>query len=265
MICRSASTLSEVLVPEQNQISLAVVSAATTLANAVISSVPLAATIPTDTFSLVRAFRVIICRVRSYKFPLQRSHLTQLQSCISTNWAGSLRFYTSNRKDPGNLPVRPIECGMNARNQHSQRIGKDLSKSAIAGLLCVTAILYFAIQWKYASRIGPNRIFSASRMTDQVDFAVMIDGLSKAAHRACNSGSLNTLLFDDSESALPYIETQGDRLGGCMVIRETNVTPFSKAEMEGCNVVYIREYGPSYADQNSEAALRTYNTLPRIV
>jgi hypothetical protein len=151
---------------------------------------------------------------------------------------------------------------MNDRNQRSQRIGKDLSKSAFAGVLCVTAILYFAIQWKYASRIGPNnKIFSASRTADQVDFAVMINGLSKAAHRVCNGGNLNTLLFDDSESALPYIETKGDRLGGCMVIRETLVTPFSKIEMDGCNVVYIREYGPSYADQNSEAALRTYNTL----
>jgi hypothetical protein len=98
-------------------------------------------------------------------------------------------------------------------------------------------------------------------MTDQADFAVMIDGLSKAVHRACNRGTLNTVLFDDSDSALPYIETKGDHLGGCMVIRETLVTPFSKIEMDGCNVVYIREYGPSYADQNSEAALRTYNTL----
>jgi hypothetical protein len=150
---------------------------------------------------------------------------------------------------------------MNDKNQRSRRISKDSHKSAFTGVLCVTAILYFAIQWKYASRIGPNKIFSASRKTDQADFAVMIDGLSKAAHRACNGGSSNTLLFDDSESALPYIETKGDRLGGCMVIRETLVTPFSKIEMEGCNVVYIREYGPSYAGQKSEAALRTYNTL----
>jgi hypothetical protein len=150
---------------------------------------------------------------------------------------------------------------MNGKNQRPQLIGKDSRKWASAAVLCVIAILYFAIQWKYASRIGPNKIFSASRVTDQVDFAVMIDGLSKAAHRACDGGSVNTLLFDDSESAVPYIETKGDRLGGCIVIRETNVTPFSKIEMDGCNVVYIREYGPSYADQSFEAALRTYNTL----
>lgn len=150
---------------------------------------------------------------------------------------------------------------MNDRNQRSQRIGKDSRKRALASVLCVTAILYFAIQWKYASIIGRNRIFSASRKTDQVDFAVMIDGLSKAAQRVCNGGNLNTLLFDDSDSALPYIETKGDRVGGCTVIRETSVTPFSKSEMGGCNVVYISEYWPSYAGQNYEAALQAYNTL----
>jgi hypothetical protein len=159
------------------------------------------------------------------------------------------------------LSVRPVERGMSGKNQRSQCFGKHPLNGAAACVLCVTAILYFAIQWKYASKIGPNKIFSASRTADQVDFAVMTDGLSKAVHRACNGGSFNTLLFDDSESALPYIETKGDRLGGCRVIRETLVTPFSKIEMDGCNVVYIREYEPSYSDQNSEAALRTYNTL----
>ena len=150
---------------------------------------------------------------------------------------------------------------MNDRNPGSKRIGKDSRKRAFASVLCVTAILYFAIQWKYASKIGPNKIFSASRKTDQNDFAVMIERMSGAARRACDSGKSNTLLFNDSESALPYIETKGDRLGGCTVIRETSVTPFSRAEMEGCNVVYIREYGPAYMDRSAEAALRTDDTL----
>ena len=134
------------------------------------------------------------------------------------------------------------------RNQRLQRIGV----SASTGVLCVTAILYFAIQWKYASRIGPNKIFSASRKADQADFAVMIDSLSNAAQRACNGGNLNTLLFDDSDSTLPYIETKGDRVGGCMVIRETLVTPFSKTEMDGCNVIYIRESVPPSAGQTTK-------------
>jgi hypothetical protein len=150
---------------------------------------------------------------------------------------------------------------MNGRNQRLQRVGKESRKGAFAGVLCVTAILYFAIQWKYASKIGPSKIFSASRMTDQANFAVMIDGLSKAVNWACNGSGLNTLLFDDAEDALPYIETKGDRLGECTIIRETNVTPFSNIEAEGCGVVYIREYAPSYEDQNSETALRMSNTL----
>jgi hypothetical protein len=134
--------------------------------------------------------------------------------------------------------MRPVETWNKRRGSASITLAEH-SPKAVASVLCVTAILYFAIQWKYASKIGPtNKIFSASRTADQADFAIMIDGLSKAAYRACNGGSLNTLLFDDSESALPYLDTEGDRLGGCMVIRETNVTPFSKIEMDGCNVVY---------------------------
>jgi hypothetical protein len=156
--------------------------------------------------------------------------------------------------------MRPVETWNERQGSASPTLGRH-SPKVVASVLCVTAILYFAIQWQYASKIGPtNKIFSPSRTADQADFAIMIDGLSKAAHSACNGGSLNTLLFDDSDSALPYLETKGDRLGGCMVIRETNVTLFSKAEMDGCNVVFIREYEPPYADSNVEAALRTYNT-----
>jgi hypothetical protein len=150
---------------------------------------------------------------------------------------------------------------MNDRNQRSQRIGKDSRNRALAGVLCITAILYFAVQWKYASRIGRNKIFSVSRKTDQVDFALMIHEMSEAARRVCNRGALNTLLFNDSESSLPYIVTEGDRLGGCTVIRETSVTPFSKIEMDGCNVVFVREYGPLYTDPNAEAALRTDDSM----
>jgi hypothetical protein len=98
-------------------------------------------------------------------------------------------------------------------------------------------------------------------MTDQADFADMVDRLSKAAYRACNTTVSNVLLFDDSESALPYTEPKDDGLGGCATIRETNVTPFSKTEMDKCNVVYIREYEPSYAEANSDAALQTYDSL----
>src|ERR1700733_3987816 len=99
---------------------------------------------------------------------------------------------------------------MNDRNQRLQRTGKESRKRALTGVLYVTAIPYFVIQWKFASRIGPNKIFSASRKTDQVDFAVMIDSMSNASRRECNTGNLNTLLFNDSEIAVPYIETKGD-------------------------------------------------------
>jgi hypothetical protein len=63
--------------------------------------------------------------------------------------------------------------------------------------------------------------------------------------------TLNTLLFDDSDSTLPYIQTKGDRLGQCMVICKTLVTLFSKIEMDGCKVVYIREYEHEVSHQKA--------------
>jgi hypothetical protein len=51
------------------------------------------------------------------------------------------------------------------------------------------------------------------------------------------------------------MKTSGDRLDGCVTVRETNVTPFSNAEMGGCDVVYIREYGQP-SSKHAEAALR---------
>ena len=111
--------------------------------------------------------------------------------------------------------------------------------------LALAAILYCAIQWKYAASIGPNKIFSSSRTMERADFADMLNGLSKATQRACSANPLSRLLFDDGDSALPYMKISGDRLSGCVTVRETNVTQFSKAEIDDCNVVFIREHAPS--------------------
>jgi hypothetical protein len=73
----------------------------------------------------------------------------------------------------------------------------------------------------------------------------MLNELSKATQRACGANPSSKLLFDDGDSALPYMRISGDRLDGCATIRETNVTQFSQAEIDDCNVVFIREHTPS--------------------
>lgn len=119
------------------------------------------------------------------------------------------------------------------------------TRSVSRPALALAAVLYCAIQWKYAASIGPSTIFSSSRRIERADFADMLNELSKAAHRACSANPLSKLLFDDGDSASPYMKITGDRLDGCVTIRETNVTPFSKPEMDDCNVVVIREHTPS--------------------
>jgi hypothetical protein len=130
----------------------------------------------------------------------------------------------------------------------------NVSVSRLA--LFLTAILYCAAQWKYASKIGPNKIFSSSRKMERADFVSMLNELSKATHRACSANPLSKVFFDDGDRALPYMETSGDRLYGCATVRHTNVTPFSKSELDDCNVIYVREYGPQDAPD-----LQIYNIL----
>jgi hypothetical protein len=84
----------------------------------------------------------------------------------------------------------------------------------------------------------------------------MLNELTKAIHRACSVNPSSKLLFDDGDSASPYLKISGDRLDGCLIVRDTNVTPFSKLEMEDCNVVFVREHHPS-----DRSRLQIYDTL----
>jgi hypothetical protein len=122
--------------------------------------------------------------------------------------------------------------------------------------LALAAILYCAVQWKYAASMGPHTIFSSSRTTDRADFAGMVDRLSKAIQGACSANPSSELLFDDGDSALPYLKISDDRLSGCVTVRNTNVTPFSRLEMDDCNVVFVREHNPS-----DKSILQIYDTL----
>jgi hypothetical protein len=138
--------------------------------------------------------------------------------------------------------------------------GSCISISTV--LLCWIAVLYCGIQWRFASRIGPNEIFSRERVIERADFATMVRKLSEAAWRVCKSDPSPRLLFDDGDSASPYLLTSSDHFGSCAVVRQTNVTPFSQAELDDCDVVYIREHSPS-----SPLELRmdsTFGGSPRI-
>jgi len=118
---------------------------------------------------------------------------------------------------------------------------RSVSKIALA----FVAVFYCGVQWKYAASIGPHTIFASSRRAERADFADMLNELSKATRRACSANPSSRLLFDDGDSASPYLKISGDRFGGCVMVRETNVTQFSEAEIDDCDVVFVREHTPS--------------------
>jgi hypothetical protein len=110
------------------------------------------------------------------------------------------------------------------------------------------ALAYCAVQWKRASAMGGTRIFSSSRQTDRANFAAMVTGISQATEEACRSGGVHSVFFDDHDVVVPYLELDRSVTNGCHIIRETVVTPFSKAELQGCDVEVIRESSPYRRD-----------------
>jgi hypothetical protein len=82
-------------------------------------------------------------------------------------------------------------------------------------------------------------------MIERNDFAEMLNELTKALQRTCSVNLSSRLLFDNGDSASPYLKISGDRFDGCVIVRETDVTLFSKPEIDDCNVIFIREHSPS--------------------
>jgi hypothetical protein len=120
-------------------------------------------------------------------------------------------------------------------------------------MLGIAAIVYFAIQWIGTSTIARNKIFSRSRRSDRASFALMLVAISDVAHRECGSDKANEILFDDRDVATPYVIDAQDGLAGCRLVRETVVTPFTRAEMEGCNELMAVEFSPEYPFAGSVA------------
>jgi hypothetical protein len=119
-------------------------------------------------------------------------------------------------------------------------------KPLLTGVLWTTAIFYFGIQWKGASTIAGNKIFSSSRETDRADFATMVNTMSEAARRVCGARGRTALLFGEGDVVVPYLKTVHDTFGGCEISREIPITFFSKSELEDCNIVFIREFSPGW-------------------
>ena len=84
----------------------------------------------------------------------------------------------------------------------------------------------------------------------------MLDELTKATRETCRVNPSSRMLFDDGDYASPYLKTADDRSYGCAIVRETNVTSFSRSELDDCDAVFIREHNPF-----DRLKLQIYDTL----
>jgi hypothetical protein len=111
-------------------------------------------------------------------------------------------------------------------------------------LFCVVAAFYFAAQWGAASKIGGNKLFSATKKQDRANFKLMVDVISETAKRRCGPNGSKKIYFLDSDAVTPYLLDTNGSLGDCELVRDTTVTPFSVAEMSNCTVVIVRDFSP---------------------
>lgn len=84
----------------------------------------------------------------------------------------------------------------------------------------------------------------------------MLDELTKATRETCGVNPSSRMLFDDGDYASPYLKIADDRLYGCAIIRETNVTSFSRSELDDCDTIFIHEHSPF-----DRFKLQMYDTL----
>jgi hypothetical protein len=72
----------------------------------------------------------------------------------------------------------------------------------------------------------------------------MTSEISEAAKKYCNENRSLHFFFDDGDIVTPYLIGGRPALGGCEAIRETDVTPFTNAELARCDVLLFREFSP---------------------
>jgi hypothetical protein len=122
--------------------------------------------------------------------------------------------------------------------------------------LIIASLGYWGAQWKYAATIGTSTIFSPRQRIERQDFGDMLDELTNATRKTCGVNPSSRMLFDDGDYASPYLKKADDRLDSCAIIRETNVTSFSRSELDDCDAIFIHEHSPF-----DRFKLQMYDTL----
>jgi hypothetical protein len=103
-------------------------------------------------------------------------------------------------------------------------------------------LLYAACEWKFAAKISGSSIFDKQREAERAEFRSFAAAVSRELSDECTSGKTDTFLFGDEDVVLPFVVNQLSQKSGCVIIRETAVTPFAPKDMANCSALRIVEF-----------------------
>jgi hypothetical protein len=103
-------------------------------------------------------------------------------------------------------------------------------------------LLYAACEWTFAAKISGCSIFDKQRETERAEFRSFAAAVSRDVSDECTSGKTDTFLFGDEDVVLPFVVNQLSQTSGCVIIRETVVTPFAPKDMANCSALRIVEF-----------------------
>jgi hypothetical protein len=112
-------------------------------------------------------------------------------------------------------------------------------------ILSVCALLYIPLQWVAGRCPGSVSIFSAQHREMQENFLEEAATLRRQLLFQCAHRGVHDIYFKDSDVISPYLVTEVQAQPGCVMHRETLVTPQEDAPKLACSAVVVDEGMPN--------------------
>jgi hypothetical protein len=123
-------------------------------------------------------------------------------------------------------------------------MNESFGKKAVS-VLCVCVLLYIPVQWIAGRHPGSTSIFSAQHREMQQNFLEETAALREQLVYQCAHRGVHDIYFSDGDVISPYLANEVQAQPGCVVHRETVVTPQQDAPKLACSAVVVDEDNPS--------------------
>ena len=125
--------------------------------------------------------------------------------------------------------------------EHSAHPGSRLS----IRVLCLLLLLYIPVQWIVGRSPGSTSIFSPQHQHIKMEFLGVTAALRDQLIAQCAHHGVRDIYFSDGDVISPYLVRAVQAQPGCLVHRETVVTPREDAAKLDCSALIVDEGMPN--------------------